>query len=399
LISALLGADEYSFGTAALVAEGCLMARACHTNNCPVGIASQKASLRAKYPGTPESVIAFMLGVAHHVRTLLAELGYSSLDEVIGKTELLEQVVWGEEAGHLDLSPLLWRPPDDLATRHMGGRNVAATPSFLEEALIENLMVGTPPAEPVPIGNTHRAVGARLSGWLSGQSPPPEPLHLRFIGYAGQSFGAFSIEGLTLDLEGSANDYVGKSLYGATLVVRPGANEAHLPGEETSRVGNTCLYGAIKGRLFVAGRAGQRFAVRNSGAQAVVEGVGEHAAEYMTGGTLVILGRIGRNLGAGMTGGLVYLFDPHSQATAKVNPELVEAVPLQAEHEDLLLALLRDHLKLTGSRRARDLLGDWDKSRSQFLLVRPKSTAAAIEAHNEGVESPAVVATDSGRPR
>jgi glutamate synthase (ferredoxin) len=390
LISALLGADEFSFGTAALVAEGCLMARACHTNNCPVGIASQKASLRAKYPGTPEAVIAFMLGVAHHVRTLLAELGYTSLDEVIGKTELLEQVVWGEQAGHLDLSPLLWRPPDDLATRHLGERNVAATRSFLEEELIEKMGSAPLPQQSWPISNTDRAIGARLSGWLSSQQDKPAPLHLRFTGHAGQSFGAFSVEGLILDLEGAANDYVGKSLYGATLVVRPGAAESHLQGEETSRIGNTCLYGAIKGRLFVAGRAGQRFAVRNSGATAVIEGAGEHAAEYMTGGTLVILGGIGRNLGAGMTGGEIYLYDPHQQAAAKINPELVEGVALQTQHEETLQALLHEHLELTGSRRARDILADWERGKGQFLLVRPRATAAAIEAHNEGVEARSV---------
>ena len=387
VISALLGADEFSFGTAALVAEGCLMARACHTNNCPVGIASQKSSLRAKYPGTPEAVIAFMLGVAYHVRTLLAEIGYATLDEVIGKTELLEQVIWGEEAGHLDLSPLLWRPPDDLATRHMGDRNVAATRSFLEEELIEKMASGPLPDQGWPIRNTDRTIGARLSGWLSSRTETQQPLRLRFTGHAGQSFGAFSVEGLTLELEGAANDYVGKSLYGATLVVRPGPAEAHLHGEETSRVGNTCLYGAIKGRLFVAGRAGQRFAVRNSGATAVVEGVGEHAAEYMTGGRLVVLGRIGRNLGAGMTGGEVYLYDPHGQALSKINPELVEAVSLETTHEETLLGLLREHLELTGSRRARDILADWPRNKGQFLLVRPKATAGAIEAHNEGVEA------------
>ncbi len=390
LISALLGADEFSFGTAALIAEGCLMARTCHSNNCPVGIASQKANLRAKYPGTPEAVIAYMIGVAHHVRVLLAELGFSSLDEVIGKTELLEQVIWGDEAGHLDLSPLLWRPPDDLATRHMGGRNVAAVRSFLEEKLIEQMKESGLPEAPVPITNTNRTVGARMSGWISSGEGPSEPLHLRFAGVAGQSFGAFSIEGLTLELEGAANDYVGKSLYGATLVVKPGASEAHLPGEETSRIGNTCLYGAIKGRLFVAGRAGQRFAVRNSGAVAVIEGAGEHAAEYMTGGTLVILGQIGRNLGAGMTGGQVFLYDPHALAGSKVNGELVEAVALQSEHETALKALLKEHLEYTGSRRAREILADWPRSKAHFLLVRPKDSAAAIEANNEGVEARAV---------
>ncbi len=391
LVSALLGADEYSFGTAALVAEGCLMARACHTNNCPVGIASQQAKLRAKYPGTPEAVIAFMLGVAHHVRTLLAELGFSSLDEVIGKTELLEQTVWGKDAGHLDLSPLLWRPPDDLYTRHMGERNVSASRSSLEEDLIARLEAGEMAPESLSIRNTDRTVGARLSSWFLTREQVPQPLHLRFEGHAGQSFGAFSVDGLTLELTGAANDYIGKSLHGATLIVRPPEDERHLAGEQTSRVGNTCLYGAIGGRLFVAGRGGQRFAVRNSGAVAVVEGVGEHAAEYMTGGTLVILGPIGRNLGAGMTGGEVFLYDPNSERKAKVNPELVEAVPLEPADRVRLVALLREHFDLTASRRAAEILEDWPLKADHFLLVRPKAAAAAIEATNEGVANKATV--------
>lgn len=386
MMAALLGADEFSFGTAALIAEGCLMARTCHSNNCPVGIASQKASLRAKYPGTPEAVIAYMIGVAHHVRTLLAELGYRRLDEVIGKTELLEQVVWGEPAGHLDLSPLLWRPPDDLATRHLGERNVAASRSYIEEELIARLEQGQSCSDVIPLRNTNRTVGARLSGWLVSLPQPHGPLTFRFCGHAGQSFGGFSVSGLTLVLEGAANDYVGKSLCGATLVVKPGPEEAHLPGPETSRIGNTCLYGAISGRLFVAGRAGQRFAVRNSGATAVVEGVGEHAAEYMTGGRLVILGGIGRNLGAGMTGGEVYLYDPHNQAKVKINPELVKAIPLEKDHEEVLRALVSEHFELTGSRRAQEILAEWSRCKREFLLVRPKSTAALIEADNEGVE-------------
>ncbi len=388
LIAALLGADEFSFGTAALVAEGCLMARACHTNNCPVGIATQKAKLRAKYPGTPEAVISFMLGVAHHVRVLLAQLGFASLDEVIGRTELLEQSVWGEEAGHLDLSPLLWRAPDDLVTHHQGQRNdPLQLGRSLENRILEALERGEIPQEPFTIFNCDRAMGARISGWLSRRPHFSQSVELKFRGTGGQSFGAFTCSRLHLTLEGAGNDYVGKGLNGATIVVRPTPDLAALPGEETAIIGNTCLYGAINGELYAAGRAGQRFAVRNSGATAVVEGVGEHAAEYMTGGCLVILGRIGRNLGAGMTGGRVYLYDPHERAAAKINGELVERVPLPEDLEQELHRLVSRHQSLTGSSRAHDILTNWESCRTRFWLIRPRSVAAHIEAHHEGAQA------------
>lgn len=385
LIAALLGADQFSFGTIALVAEGCLMARVCHNNTCPVGIASQKAELRAKYPGSPERVISYMLGVAHHVRVLLAHLGFSSLDEVIGRTEFLEQVVWYEKAGRMDLSPLLWRPKDNQALRHGGDRNnVSRRTRNLEHRVVEQLEESfTETMGPLEIHNTDRSFGARLAGWML--ECQCESLTLQLQGHAGQSFGAFGVVGLTLNLEGAANDYVGKGLAGASLSISPSAAVRHLDGSESSICGNTCLYGATSGELFAAGRAGHRFAVRNSGATAVVEGVGEHACEYMTGGTVVILGSIGRNLGAGMTGGQVYLFDPDKIAKRKLNPELVKAVAV--DDESTLKALVAKHEEKTGSKRAQALLKNWKKNLEHFWLVRPKSVVATIEAQNEGVEA------------
>ncbi len=392
VVAAILGADEFSFGTIALVAEGCLMARSCHTNTCPVGIASQRADLRAKFPGSPEGVITFLLGVAHEVRALLAEIGARSLDEVIGATELLEQCVFGEEAGQLDLSWLLWRPRDDMPHSHQGDRNHQPQRGRdLDQHLIEELERGHDlPIELVSdVFNTDRTVGARLSHWIMhewpngghGSSLPPGSVKVLLKGSAGQSFGAFGVQGLTLELSGQANDYVGKGLHGAEIVIRPPAAQAALPSQQNWILGNTVLYGATGGRLFAAGRAGQRFAVRNSGATAVVEGVGEHACEYMTGGVVVILGSIGRNFGAGMTGGAAYVYDADGDVQGKLNPELVEA--LRVEDASELKALVEEHLERTGSNQAKRLLDDWKGALTRFWRIAPRATVATIEAHNE----------------
>lgn len=397
LIAALLGADQFSFGTSALVAEGCLMARSCHTNTCPVGIASQRADLRAKYPGTPEGVVSFMLGVAHHVRVLLASLGCRSLEEVIGRTELLGQVVYGAEAGFLDLAPLLHRPTDEAPRRHGGSRNREDTRGRDLEAQIFTMVedafrdgeamrawIG-----PFAIHNVDRTVPARLSGWLQARYPALEPgtLTVKFEGSAGQSFGAFGVAGLSVELTGEANDYVGKCLGGGEIVIRPPLALRELDTHRNWIVGNTVLYGATGGLLLAAGRAGQRFCVRNSGATAVVEGVGEHACEYMTGGTVVVLGTIGRNFGAAMTGGEAFLFDPAGSSLAKINGELVEAVRLEDKAaEARLKALVEQHHERTQSVRAADLLQRWNVTRQEFWHVRPRAQAARIEAHNEGHE-------------
>ncbi|MFN8610763.1 MAG: glutamate synthase large subunit, partial [Vulcanimicrobiota bacterium] len=362
LLAALLGADEYAFGTSVLVAEGCLMARACHNNTCPVGIASQDPKLRAKFPGTPEKVIAYLLGVAEEVRHLLAQLGATSLQEVIGRTELLEQVVLGEQAGFLDLTPLLARADDDLPLRHEPGLT-AQPPRHgrdLDQQIIEQL--DNLPAE-FEILNTDRAFGARLSGYLIEKhgrkghdcALPAGSLKIKLRGSAGQSLGAFGVSALHLDLTGQANDYVGKGLHGGQIVIRPSFPE--LGGQQNWIAGNTLLYGATGGVLLASGRVGQRLAVRNSGATAVVEGAGEHACEYMTGGLVIILGSVGRNLGAAMTGGRAFIYDQDDDLQRKLNHDSVQAVPLletSQQEQAELKHWVEEHERLTGSLLARE---------------------------------------------
>lgn len=384
VIAALLGADEFAFGTSALVAEGCLMARACHNNTCPVGIASQDPKLRAKFPGTPEGVITFLLAVAQEVREILASMGFSSLQEVIGRTEFLEQVVAGEEAGHLDLSVLLERSEDDHPLAHEPGLN-AHTPRHgrdLDQLVIDALNGGLSYPEELHILNTDRAFGARLSGYLLQTygrkqhdcSLPPGSLKLRLRGSAGQSFGAFGVSALHLELMGQANDYVGKGLHGGEIVIRPDSSQQHLAGPQHWIAGNTLLYGATGGKLLAAGRVGMRLAVRNSGATAVVEGAGEHACEYMTDGTVVILGTVGRNVGAAMTGGEVFIYDQDNDLKDKLNADSVTGIKLSEagpEAETRLKALIEEHQARTGSSHAAHLLSDWTAQVEKFWLVRP----------------------------
>ncbi len=409
VIAALLGADEFSFGTAALVAAGCKMARACHNNTCPVGIATQREDLRAKFPGKPEMVMHFMTQVAAEVRELLASLGAASLDEIIGHTELLHQVIVGADAGNMDLAPLLWAPDTGNVRRNVDPRNPLLRTSPLGDRLAADAMTrlevagsrlhvrGSQPSrfnlQPVtlsyPICNTDRTVGARLSGELAlryGDAGLPDgSIVVDLHGSAGQSFGAFAIHGLTLRLTGQANDYVGKGLAGAVLSIRP-PDAAQYVWHHNVILGNTALYGATAGELYAAGRAGERFAVRNSGAWAVVEGVGDHGCEYMTGGVVVVLGRTGRNFGAGMTGGVAYLYDNHERMPAHANTQLVSLRRVErAEHEAELRALMERHLALTGSPRARMILDDWTQHLPLFWRVAPVEQVAALEAANEGV--------------
>lgn len=395
IIAALLGADEFSFGTAALVAEGCLMARQCHTNTCPVGITTQRADLRAKFPGKPETVMAFMTQVAEEVRIILASLGAYSLDEIIGHTELLEQIPADTTGPALDLLPLLWAPDTGRPRRNTEPRNPLRRGADLDDhlaadawaALVER---GAAAVElTYPIRNTDRTVGARLSGQLVRRYGPegvtPGTVTARFVGTAGQSFGAFGLRGLTLDLTGQANDYVGKGLGGATIVIRPPA-AAQFVWHHNVILGNTALYGATSGELYAGGRAGERFAVRNSGARAVVEGVGDHGCEYMTGGVVAVLGKTGRNFAAGMTGGTAYVYDPYGRQPERTNQELVRVQRVaQAEHAAELRALLDAHLAHTGSPRARAIVQNWEAELAHFWRIAPLEQVAAIEASNEGV--------------
>jgi len=393
VVAALLGADEFSFGTAALLAEGCIMVRTCHLDTCPVGIATQRPELRAKFAGTPEMLEAYLTHVAHEIREILAGLGLHSLDEAIGKTALLSQrPAVDARSDRLDLSPLLF--DDQTEPRHF----VRALPLQRPSSALGDRVCGEA-VGPIRTGqaatlrftieNGDRAVGARLGGMLAmefGTSTPPGSASITFTGSAGQSFGAFLTDGVECVLVGEANDYVGKAMGGGRIIIRPPADDAGDP----YLLGNTVLYGATGGELFCAGKAGERFAVRNSGASAVVEGVGEHAAEYMTGGTLVILGSVGHNLGAGMTGGEVFVYDAGIRLPAMVNPELVDAHRLSGEHQLLaeqglrLRELIERHVAYTDSPLAEALLDDWHHALSRFWRIAPKGDAARIESGHEG---------------
>jgi glutamate synthase (ferredoxin) len=393
LVAALLGADEYSFGTAAMIAEGCIMLRACHRDTCKPGVATQRPHLRANFTGTPEGVAAYFVFVAEEVRRHLAAMGARSVDEVIGRVELLSQRRAGDErTDAFDLSGLLAVPEYPDEPRHFVERVSLQDPrSRLGDQLLADAFRPIWDRETVelayPITNSERSVGAALSGAVAlefGADSPQGAARVRFDGSAGQSFGAFLTSGVHLELVGEANDYVGKGMGGGTIVVRPPADDATLAdgaarASSTVLAGNTCLYGATGGELFVAGAAGERFGVRNSGAVAVVEAVGDHCCEYMTGGTIVVMGRIGYNLGAGMTGGEAYLWDPEvERVLTRVNPDLVAV--LRPEHEDLadLRALVVRHAELTGSSRAQELLADWEPSTDFLWHVVPRTRAETL---------------------
>ncbi|HSS11983.1 MAG TPA: glutamate synthase-related protein, partial [Acidimicrobiales bacterium] len=338
LIAALLGADEYSFGTAAMIAEGCIMLRACHKDTCTTGIATQRPHLRAKFAGTPEGVAAYLLFVAEEARQLLAQIGIRSMDEAIGRVECLRQRHVGDErADSVDLTPLLTPPADpNVARRYVAGVPIQRARSELGDRLLADAFRGVWDGDRLELSyritNRERTVGAALGGALAleyGTTAPRGLAQVRLVGEAGQSFGAFLVDGIHLDLLGEANDYVGKGMGGGRIVIRPPADDAGEP----VLAGNTCLYGATGGSVFIAGSAGERFAVRNSGATAVIEGAGDHCCEYMTGGTVVVLGPVGYNLGAGMTGGEAYVWDPHGRLAGRINPALVE--PTRPDAEEL----------------------------------------------------------------
>ncbi|MEX2621495.1 MAG: glutamate synthase-related protein [Egibacteraceae bacterium] len=390
LLAALLGADEYGFGTAALLAEGCIMARACHRDTCPVGVATQRPDLRDKYQGTPEMVAAYLLFVAEEVRRGLAAMGLRSMEEAIGQVELLRPRTLDPAATRalsLDPAPLLFVPDGD-ARSHQESVPLQAPRSKLGDRVFddafESLWDGTLLNLKYDIGNADRTVGARLGGAVGlefgEEVNPPGSVSVRFAGSAGQSFGAFLSHGIEFVLTGEANDYVGKGMAGGRIVVRPPANDAGNP----VLVGNTVLYGATGGELFVAGRAGERFAVRNSGAWAVVEGVGEHACEYMTGGVVAILGSTGFNVGAGMTGGECYALDAQSEILARLNAQLVEARRPDSVQLSRLRELIARHAELTGSARAIELLDDWDDRSMHFWRIAPRGEMARVEVANEG---------------
>ena len=380
VIAAMLGAEEYGFGTIAMVATGCVMARQCHLNTCPVGVATQDPALRAKYPGTPEMVVNFMLGVANEVRTILANLGHRSLNDIIGHPELLQPVDLADypKAAMLDLSEIL-TPADPTGTQpryHLQERNdredIPLDDQILTDAA-EAIEQKTAIQLSYSIRNTHRTVGAKLSGEIARRygdaGLPDRTIQCHFDGSAGQSFGAFCISGVQFVLTGEANDYVGKGMAGGELIIKP-ASTVPFQTYENTIIGNTVLYGATAGTLYAAGGVGERFCVRNSGATAVVESVGDHGCEYMTAGTVVILGETGRNFGAGMTGGTAYVLDEKAQFEKKHNSDWVKIEKVTGETDiKSLMALIQNHAAYTGSQHAENILTNWEAFLPHFWKV------------------------------
>jgi glutamate synthase (ferredoxin) len=406
IVAALLGADEFSFGTAPLLAEGCIMVRTCHRDTCPVGIATQRPDLRAKFQGTPEMVAAYLFFVAEEVRRALASLGLRSLDEAIGRTDLLRRKKTGDvRADSADLDWLLHdaRRSADAPTRFIETNALQRARSDLgrrvKEDAIFALRTGDRAVLHYPITNADRTVGAELGGEIAfhfGDEAPPGEASIRFVGQAGQSFGAFLAAGVDFTLVGEANDYVGKSMGGGRIIVVPPPDDAGEP----VLMGNTVLYGATGGELYCAGQAGARFAVRNSGALAVIEGAGMHACEYMTGGWVVILGPVGNNLGAGMTGGQAFVYDPTKALPAKVNTELVAVAPANADQLEIVREFVENHVLYTSSKRANEILNDWERESRHFYAVVPKTDVAKIEARKDGLgredEAEALVTATEG---
>jgi len=425
VIGALLGADEFGFATAPLIASGCIMMRKCHLNTCPVGVATQDPVLRKRFTGKPEHVINYFFFVAEEVRVLMAELGYRTFDEMIGQRQMLDraELVEHAKAEGLDFSKLFFKPtpwPEDtiyhsVAQDHeldnvLDRRLIADTKDAIEHAKHVRLDLS--------IRNSDRSTGAMLSGVIARRyghaGLRDEAIHIKFKGTAGQSFGAFLAKGVTLELEGEANDYVGKGLSGGRIVVYPPQEARKLTPESSIIVGNTVLYGAIAGECYFRGVAGERFGVRNSGAIAVIEGTGDHGCEYMTGGIIVVIGETGRNFAAGMSGGIAYVLDEARTFAQRCNMAMVELEPVAAEEEvmqrhlhsggdlqahgrvdvmhdmsrfdaERLHQLIANHARYTGSTRARRILEDWDAYLPKFRKVMPveyRRALAELAAHS-----------------
>jgi glutamate synthase (NADPH/NADH) large chain len=418
VIGALLGADEFGFATAPLIAAGCIMMRKCHLNTCPVGIATQDPVLRKRFTGLPEHVINYFFFVAEEVRALMATMGYRRFDEMIGQMQMLDkqQVIAHWKARGLDFSKLFHKPVaahgESIfnSTRQDHGLDKVLDRKLIAAAK-DSIETGAPVTIDIAINNTDRTTGAMLSGAIARRHGhaglADETIHIKANGTAGQSFGAWLAAGITLELEGQANDYVGKGLSGGRIIVYPPA-QARITPEKSIIIGNTALYGAIAGECYFRGVAGERFAVRNSGAIAVVEGAGDHGCEYMTGGIVVVIGETGRNFAAGMSGGIAYVLDEDGSFAKRCNLAMVELQPVAEEEEmmqksyhqggdldshgrvdvmgdmtrfdaERLHQLISNHARYTGSERARHILEQWDEYKPKFRKVMPVEYRRAIE--------------------
>ena len=412
-----MGADEFGFSTAPLIAAGCIMMRKCHLNTCPVGVATQDPVLRKKFVGKPEHVINFFFFVAEEVREIMAAMGFRTFAEMIGQIQMLDKraVVQHWKARGLDFSKLFYKPeaPQGVSI-HNNERQNHGIDKILDRRLIEEAQPALERGSKVriitQIRNIDRTAGAMLSGEVAKryghEGLPHDTIQVRLTGTAGQSFGAWLARGVTFELEGEANDYVGKGLSGGRIIIKPAADSGIVP-EESIIVGNTVMYGAIEGECYFRGVAGERFAVRNSGAIAVVEGAGDHCCEYMTGGIVVVLGRTGRNFAAGMSGGIAYVLDEDGTFRTRCNMAMVDLEPMPDEHEasasvyhqaqdlqshgrveiledmsrydtERLQLLIARHQRLTGSRRAADILADWPRYSRMFRKVMPLEYRRAL---------------------
>ncbi|HEV8295663.1 MAG TPA: glutamate synthase large subunit [Acidimicrobiales bacterium] len=397
MIAALLGGEEFGFATAPLVVSGCVMMRVCHLDTCPVGVATQNPELRKRFTGKPEFVVNFMEYIAEEVRELLAELGFRTLEEAIGRVDLLDvdDAVAHWKASGLDLAPILHQPesPWPGQARHRVREQDHGLARALDNALIElaapALEHGTPVTIELPIRNVNRTVGTMLGNRLTrrfgGVGLPDDTIQIQLTGSAGNSFGAFVPRGITMRLEGDANDYFGKGLSGGRLVLRP-HHDAPFEAEDNIIAGNVILYGATSGEAYIRGVVGERFCVRNSGAIAVVEGVGDHGCEYMTGGRAIVLGRTGRNFGAGMSGGMAYVFDEDGTFARRVNGEMVDLDPLDEEDEEWVRERISVHVAETASAVGTRVLARWLQDRERFVKVMPQDYKRVLEAARQARE-------------
>jgi glutamate synthase (NADPH/NADH) large chain len=387
--AAILGAEEYAFGTGALVLVGCIMLRICHLNTCGVGVATQDKHLRERFTGNVEKVINYFTLVAEDIREILAELGYTSLEEIIGKNDLLK-VIDDEFAKKFNFEELLYKLDGENSCQVAS--NEPYDQNEYEQELVKELMETIKnPSTPIvlnkEISNLNRSFATRISGEIAeihgNKGLPDGTITLNMKGTAGQSLGAFMSKGININIDGAGNDYIGKGMNGGNIVI-----SADKAGKDFSLGGNTCLYGATGGKLYIHGQVGERFAVRNSGAIAVVEGTGDHPCEYMTGGTVVILGETGINFGAGMTGGKAFVYDTKGGFYEKINPELVEPLRIDTDEWDTemfeLKALIKDYLAKTGSKRAKHILENWRSEVWKFWMVAPRGIKPTIIADKKG---------------